>query len=100
MSLKPGLHIVGKLASACLRPCPKETAIYITALQVLIANISCERLLLSKHALPCEKNYPLIAPISLKVTGDSLLIHEFAYSLFISLCSVNSNVTVPVRIIR
>ena len=26
-----------------------------------------------------------------KVTGDSLLIHEFAYSLFISLCSVTSN---------
>ena len=28
-----------------------------------------------------------------KVTGDSLLIHEFAYSLFIGLCSVTSNVT-------
>ena len=29
-----------------------------------------------------------------KVKGDdSLLIHEFAYSLFISLCSVTSNMT-------
>ena len=31
--------------------------------------------------------------ISVKVTGDSLLIHEFAYSLFIGLCSVTSNMT-------
>ena len=29
----------------------------------------------------------------LKVTGDSLLIHEFAYSLFISHCSVASSMT-------
>ena len=28
-----------------------------------------------------------------KVTGDSLLIHEFTYSLFIGLCSVTSNMT-------
>ena len=28
-----------------------------------------------------------------KVTGDSLLIHEFAYSLFIGLSSVTSNKT-------
>ena len=28
-----------------------------------------------------------------KVTGDSLLIHEFAESLFIGLCSVASNMT-------
>ena len=28
-----------------------------------------------------------------KVTGDSLLIHEFSYLLFISLCSVTSNMT-------
>ena len=28
-----------------------------------------------------------------KVTGDSLLIHELAYSLFIGLCSVTSNMT-------
>ena len=28
-----------------------------------------------------------------KATGDSLLIHAFAYSLFISLCSVTSNMT-------
>ena len=28
-----------------------------------------------------------------KVTGDSSLIHEFAYSLFIGLCSVTSNMT-------
>ena len=29
----------------------------------------------------------------IKVTGDSLLLHEFAYSLFIGLCSVTSNMT-------
>ena len=29
--------------------------------------------------------------IVFKVTGDSLLIHEFPYSLFIRLCSVASN---------
>ena len=29
----------------------------------------------------------------LKVTGDSLLIHELAYSLFIGLCSVTCNMT-------
>ena len=28
-----------------------------------------------------------------KVMGDSLLIHEFTYSLFIGLCSVTSNMT-------
>ena len=28
-----------------------------------------------------------------KVTGDSLLIHEFTYSLFIGLCLVTSNMT-------
>ena len=28
-----------------------------------------------------------------KVTGDSLLIHGFTYSLFIGLCSVTSNMT-------
>ena len=27
--VKPGLHIVGKIVSMCLRPCPKE---HITAL--------------------------------------------------------------------
>ena len=32
-------------------------------------------------------------PIRFKVTGDSLLIHESAYSLFIGLCSVTSNMT-------
>ena len=31
--------------------------------------------------------------IGFKVAGDSLLIHEFAYSLFIGLCSVTSNMT-------
>ena len=45
LRLKPGLHIVGRIVSMCLRPCPKE---HITALQVWIARISCERLLLSK----------------------------------------------------
>ena len=28
-----------------------------------------------------------------KVIGDSLLIHEFTYSLFIALCSVTSDMT-------
>ena len=28
-----------------------------------------------------------------KVTGDSSLIHEFAYAIFIGLCSVSSNIT-------
>ena len=32
-------------------------------------------------------------PIRFKITGDSLLIHESAYSLFIGLCSVTSNMT-------
>ena len=31
---KPGLHIVGRIVSMCLRPCPKE---HITAPQVSIA---------------------------------------------------------------
>ena len=43
--LKPGLHVVGRIVGMCLRPCPKE---HITALQVSIAKISCERRLLSK----------------------------------------------------
>ena len=30
---------------------------------------------------------------TIKITGDSLLIHEFAYSLFIGLCSVTSDLT-------
>ena len=36
---------------------------------------------------------PCISQYLVKVTGDSLLIHEFAYSLFIGLCSVTSNMT-------
>ena len=44
-AVKPGLHIVGKVVSMCLRLCTKE---HITAPQVSIAKISCERLLLSK----------------------------------------------------
>ena len=36
---------------------------------------------------------PLAESQIFKVTGDSLLIHEFAYSLFIGLCSVTSNMT-------
>ena len=35
----------------------------------------------------------VICPWLLKVTGDSLLIHAFAYSLFIGLVSVTSNMT-------
>ena len=31
--------------------------------------------------------------LNIKVTGDSLLIHAFAYSLFIGLCLVTSNMT-------
>ena len=36
---------VRRTISMCLRPCPKE---HITALQVSIAKISCERLLLER----------------------------------------------------
>ena len=46
--LKPSLHIVGRIAGMCLRPCPKE---YIIALHVSIAKISCERLLSSKACI-------------------------------------------------
>ena len=33
------VHVVGRIVSMCLRPCPKE---HITAPQVSIAKISCE----------------------------------------------------------
>ena len=48
ISLKPGLHIVRRIIIMCLRPFPKE---HITAPQVSIAKISCERLLLSKTCI-------------------------------------------------
>ena len=41
--VKPGLHMVGRIVSMCLRRCRKK---HITALQVSIAKISFERLLL------------------------------------------------------
>ena len=47
-NLKSCLHFVGRIARMCLRPCPKERN---TALQVSIAKISCERLLLSKTSV-------------------------------------------------
>ena len=59
-ALKPGLYIVGRIVSMCFRPCPKE---HITAPQVLIANICCERLLLSKTCVTMRKNCLLITPI-------------------------------------
>ena len=42
-----------------------------------------------------QTDYPILIKLCLefKVTGDSLLIHAFAYSLFIGLCSVISNMT-------
>ena len=40
-----------------------------------------------------KKFYNLKNKEFVKVTGDSLLIHAFAYSLFIGLCSVTSNMT-------
>ena len=43
--LKPGLHIVRRIGGICLRPCLKEL---ITALQVSVAKVSCETLLLLK----------------------------------------------------
>ena len=61
-TLKPGLHIVRRIVSTCLRPCPKE---HITAPQVSIAKISCKRLLLSKTCVTMWKNCLLIAPIIL-----------------------------------
>ena len=51
--LKPGLLIVGRIPNICFRPYPKE---YITALQVSIPNISCERLLLSNRCVTILKN--------------------------------------------
>ena len=50
---KSGLHIVGRIISMCLRPCPKE---YITAflrcrLQKSLVRDCCYQ----KHVLPCEK---------------------------------------------
>ena len=44
----------------CLRPCPKE---HITAPQVSIVKISCERLLLSKTCVIMRKNCLLITPV-------------------------------------
>ena len=38
-------------------------------------------------------NFGRVGDESFKVTGNSLLIHEFAYTLFIGLCSVTSNMT-------
>ena len=60
--LKPGLHIVGRIVSMCLRPCPKK---HVTAPQVSIAKISCERLLLSKTCVTTWKNCLLMTPIIL-----------------------------------
>ena len=37
LDLKRGLHIVGRIVSMCLRPCPKE---HVTALQVSIAKLA------------------------------------------------------------
>ena len=54
--VKPGLHIIGRIVGMCLRPCPKE---HITVPQVLIAKISCERLLLSKTCIAMWKKLPL-----------------------------------------
>ena len=54
--LKPGLFKVGRIVSMCLRSCPNK---HITALQVSIAKISCERLLLSKTCVTMWKRLPL-----------------------------------------
>ena len=40
-----------------------------------------------------NKKFPFFVSDYLKVTGDSLPIHEFAYSLFIGLCSVTFDMT-------
>ena len=61
-NLKPSLHIVGRIVSMCFRPCPKE---HITAPQVSIPKISCDRLLLSKTCITIWKNCVLITPIIL-----------------------------------
>ena len=62
LRLKPGLRIVGRIVSMCLRPCPKE---HITALLVSTAKISCEILLLSKTYVSMWKNCVLITSITL-----------------------------------
>ena len=54
---------------------------------------------LVKHSVGCNlqsQNSRLYRPSIqnvIKAMGDSLLIHEFAYSLFTGLCSVTSNMT-------
>ena len=46
-----------------------------------------------KIAVQKRNSFLLYLHLPIKVTGDSLLIHEFAYSLFIGLCSVTSDMT-------
>ena len=40
---------------------------------------------------PCNTQSDTLVHELIKVTGDNLLIHECAYSIFIGLCSVTSN---------
>ena len=62
LSSEPGLHTVGRIATLCLRPCPKE---YITPLQVLFAKVFYERLLLSNTCVTMRSNCHSVAPIIL-----------------------------------
>ena len=82
--LKPGLHIVGRIVSMCLRPCPKD---HITTLQVSIAKISCERLLLSKTYITRSKklrlNHSIILTESL-VHGELFKISSIIPSVFVT----------------
>ena len=65
-----------------LRPCPKD---YTTALQVSIARIACERLLLSKTCVTVHvKNCVLIAPIILTAS----LVHGYLFKTFSIIPSV------------
>ena len=65
----------------CLRQCPKE---HITAPQVSIAKISCERLLLSKTCVIMRKNCLLITPIILTES----LVHGWLFKISSIISSV------------
>ena len=54
VSIKPGLHIVGRIVSICLRPCPKEH------IRAQLSRCRLQKSLVrdcyyQKHTLSCEK---------------------------------------------
>ena len=79
--VKPGLHIVVTIAKhACDSVLKRVSKLSAYRLQVFLVKYEyLQSLQLSEDKGIRGK---------LRVTGDSWLIHAFAYSLFISLCSV------------